>query len=214
MNADLFRPSPTLERLPIPDADVGLLRSLDLGAPNERVLARLIEETPWQSETIVMWGKEMLSPRLVAWYGDPGTSYFYSGIDHRPAPWSPLLAELRSRVEAASGARFNSVLLNYYRGERDSVAMHADDEKELGPEPVIASLSLGETRTFVMRHKTDRSQKTRKLVLESGSLLVMRGATQRCWLHGVPKEKNPCGPRVNLTFRQRVFDTPGRQRPG
>ncbi len=202
MNADLFRCSTALERLPIPDADVSLLRAMDLGLPYDSVLRRLVEETPWRSETILMWGKEYVSPRLVAWYGDEGSTYVYSGIRHDPLAWTPLLADLRRRVEAACGTSFNSVLANYYRGERDSVAMHSDDEKELGPEPVIASLSVGETRTFVMRHKTDRSQKTRRLVLESGSLLLMQGPTQRCWQHGVPKEKKPCGPRVNLTFRQ------------
>jgi alkylated DNA repair dioxygenase AlkB len=204
MNADLFRSSVQLESLPIPDADVSLLRAIDLGAPYDEILARLIDETAWQSETIVMWGKPYVSPRLVCWYGDEGTAYFYSGIQHHPLPWTPLLSQLRRRVEEESGTRFNSVLLNYYRGERDSVAMHSDDEKELGPEPVIASLSLGQTRTFVMRHKSDRSQKTRRLPLESGSLLLMKGATQRCWQHGVPKQTKPCGPRVNLTFRQRL----------
>jgi alkylated DNA repair dioxygenase AlkB len=149
-----------------------------------------------------MWGREYVSPRLVAWYGEPGASYLYSGIRHEPLAWTPLLANLRRRVEAATATSFDSVLCNFYRDKRDSVAMHADDERELGPEPVIASLSIGETRTFVMRHKTDRSQKTRRLTLESGSLLLMRGPTQRCWQHGVPKEKRPCGPRVNLTFRQ------------
>jgi alkylated DNA repair dioxygenase AlkB len=207
VNADLFRTATTLERLPIPDADVSLLRSIDLGLPYDLVLQRLINETPWRSETILMWGKQYLSPRLVAWYGDAGTTYFYSGTQHHPLDWTPLLSELRRRVEHAAQTRFDSVLVNYYRNEKDSVAMHSDDEKELGPEPVIASLSIGETRTFVMRHKTDRSQKTRRLVLESGSLLLMQGATQRCWQHGVPKEKNPCGPRVNLTFRQRLMES-------
>jgi alkylated DNA repair dioxygenase AlkB len=204
VNADLFRQAATFERLPIPDADVSLLRSLDLGLPHGAILQRLLDETPWRSETILMWGKEYVSPRLVAWYGDEGTTYFYSGIQHHPLAWTPLLADLKARVESATSERFDSVLVNFYRNERDSVAMHADDEKELGAEPVIASLSVGETRTFVMRHKTDRSQKMRKLVLESGSLLLMQGPTQRCWQHGVPKERSACGPRVNLTFRQRL----------
>jgi alkylated DNA repair dioxygenase AlkB len=207
MDAPLFHGVASFERLAIQDADVSLLRSLDLGLPHDVVLKRLVEETPWRSETIRMWGRQYVSPRLVAWYGDEGTTYLYSGIQHHPIPWTPLLADLRRRVEEATDARFDSVLVNYYRGERDSVAMHSDDEKELGPEPVIASLSVGETRTFVMRHKTDRSQKTRKLVLESGSLLLMQGSTQRCWQHGVPKETHPCGPRVNLTFRQRLTES-------
>jgi alkylated DNA repair dioxygenase AlkB len=202
MDAGLFRSGETFERLSIPDADVSLLRAANLGLPYDSLLERLIDETPWRSETIVMWGKQMLSPRLIAWYGDAGRSYAYSGIAHDPLPWTPLLGDLRRRVEEACGERFDSVLLNYYRNERDSVAMHSDDERELGPEPVIASVSLGETRTFVMRHKTDRSQKARRLALESGSLLLMQGPTQRCWQHGVPKETKPRGPRVNLTFRQ------------
>jgi alkylated DNA repair dioxygenase AlkB len=204
MNAGLFGAAGALEHLSIPDADVSLIRDLDLGLPGDVIVRRIVEETPWRSETILMWGKEFVSPRLVAWYGDEGTTYVYSGIRHHPLAWTPLLADLRRRVEEAAQEHFDSVLVNYYRGERDSVAMHSDDEKELGREPVIASLSIGETRTFVMRHKTDRSQKIRRLVLESGSLLLMKGPTQRCWQHGVPKEKSPCGPRVNLTFRQRL----------
>jgi alkylated DNA repair dioxygenase AlkB len=207
MNAGLFGAAAALEQLSIPDADVSLLRGLDLGLPGEVVLRRLVGETPWRSETIRMWGKEYVSPRLVAWYGDEGTTYVYSGIRHHPLAWTPLLSDLRRRVEDAAQEHFDSVLVNYYRNERDSVAMHSDDENELGPEPVIASLSIGETRTFVMRHKTDRSQKIRRLDLESGSLLVMKGQTQRCWQHGVPKEKSPCGPRVNLTFRQMLTES-------
>ena len=149
-----------------------------------------------------MWDKTYLQPRLVAWYGDEGASYEYSGKRYEALPWTPLLLDLRERVEGAAAVRFNSVLLNYYRDQRDSVAMHSDDERELGSEPVIASLSLGETRTLVFRHKSDRAQKTMRLPLESGSLLLMKGPTQRCWQHGVPKETRPCGPRVNLTFRQ------------
>src|SRR5205085_9445527 len=108
------------------------------------------------------------------------------------------------KVEGASGADYNSVLLNYYRDHRDSVAMHSDDEPELGAEPTIASLSLGGTRTFVMKHRSDAARKSERIALPSGSLLVMKGPTQRCWQHSVPKESAPCGPRVNLTFRKIV----------
>lgn len=190
------------EPIPVPDADVRLLASLPLGAAPEAILTRVIAETPWRSEKIVMWGREYVQPRLLAWYGDPGAAYTYSGTRHEPVAWTPLLAELRRRVESAAGASFNSVLLNYYRNERDSMGLHSDDEPELGPEPVIASLSLGATRTLVLRHRTDRSIKNVRIPLESGSLLVMRGPTQHRWQHGIAKLARPCGPRVNLTFRR------------
>jgi len=198
----LFTDEAQLVQLPIPDAEVFFQRSLPLGQPPEAVLTRLVDETPWRSETIRLWDKTYLQPRLIAWYGDEGTGYRYSGKFHVPLAWTPLLLDLRGRVETATGCRFDSVLLNWYRDENDSVAMHSDDERELGRTPTIASLSLGQRRTFVMRHKTDRSLKTRRLELPSGSLLLMKGPTQRCWQHGVPKEKPRCGSRVNLTFRQ------------
>lgn len=202
MSESLFPEARVLVPIPMRDAEVLFLRTLPLGEPPDAVLARLVSETPWRSETIRMWDKTYLQPRLVAWYGDEGASYEYSGKRYEALPWTPLLLDLRERVEGAAAVRFNSVLLNYYRDQRDSVAMHSDDERELGSEPVIASLSLGETRTLVFRHKSDRAQKTMRLPLESGSLLLMKGPTQRCWQHGVPKETRPCGPRVNLTFRQ------------
>lgn len=202
MSESLFPEEQSLVPIPMRDAEVLLLRTLALGDPPDAVLARLIDETPWRSETIRMWDKTYVQPRLIAWYGDDGASYEYSGKRYEALPWTPLLLDLRERVETVAAVRFNSVLVNYYRDHRDSVAMHSDDERELGREPVIASLSLGETRTLVFRHKTDRSQKTKRLPLESGSLLIMRGATQRCWQHAVPKETISCGSRVNLTFRQ------------
>lgn len=203
----LFPEEEGLASIPIPDAEVLFLRRLPLGEADGIVLEKLLGETAWRSETVRMWDKVYLQPRLMAWYGDPGASYEYSGKRYDPLPWTPLLGALRERVEATVGHRFNSVLLNWYRDGRDSVAMHADDERELGSEPVIASLSFGETRTFVMKHRTRRELGTRRFELPSGSLLVMRGATQRCWLHAVPKVTRTCGPRVNLTFR-RVLGNP------
>ena len=116
-------------------------------------------------------------------------------------PWSTLLAEIKYNVEQVAG-RFNSVLLNYYRNQRDSMGMHSDDEPELGPQPVIASLSLGAERTLVMKHRRDRAQPVQRLTLASGSLLLMQGDTQRNWKHGINKLQRACGPRVNLTFRK------------
>jgi len=115
--------------------------------------------------------------------------------------WTPLLLDIKARVEDAVGSAFNSVLLNYYRDQRDSIGFHSDDEPELGLRPVIASVSLGDERTFVLKHKTAKHVPPIRLRLTSGSLLLMRGATQHCWRHGIPKETRPCGPRINLTFR-------------
>jgi alkylated DNA repair dioxygenase AlkB len=198
----LFAAGTGLEPIPMPDADVSYLDHLPLAEPDTVILQRLIAEVPWRSEELVMWGRRMLQPRLTAWYGDAGARYAYSGIELAPLPWTPLLADLKARVEEVAGVTFNSVLINYYRDHRDSVGFHSDNEPELGERPVIASLSLGEERIFILRHKTARQLAPVRLRLESGSLLLMRGDTQRCWRHGVPKETQPCGPRVNLTFRQ------------
>ncbi|NND68727.1 MAG: alpha-ketoglutarate-dependent dioxygenase AlkB [Halioglobus sp.] len=199
---DLFS-DPAGEVLPLADADLLLWRDFSAEeAPD--LLQRLVAETPWKTEHITVWGKTHPQPRLVAWYGDADAVYTYSGMRMEPAPWTPLLFALKKRVEQQCDAQFNSVLLNYYRGERDSMGLHADDEPELGPQPVIASLSLGEERRFYFRHKRDKGRQGLSLRLPSGSLLLMRGATQANWKHGIPKESRPCSPRVNLTFR-RIF---------
>lgn len=196
---DLFGPAPV--RLALPDADLLHLGRLALAAPTDAVLAALIAGTPWRADTVTLWGKSYPQPRLTAWYGDPGARYAYSGIALAPLPWTPLLLQIRAAVEAAARHSFNSVLLNYYRDERDSMGMHADDEPELGPEPVIASLSLGAARDFVLKHRWRKDLKPVRIALADGDLIVMRGATQRGWLHGIDKKKSPLGPRVNLTFR-------------
>ena len=133
--------------------------------------------------------------------GDRASNYTYSGIQLTPLPWTDILREVRGRIEALADATFNSVLLNYYRDNRDSMGFHSDHEPELGDRPVIASLSLGEERIFVLKHKVDRFVKPVRLKLASGSLLLMKGETQRYWKHGIAKETRACGPRVNLTFR-------------
>lgn len=194
---DLFTPSNTLTPIPLPDGELALLRQLELGRDNDAVLAALIAETAWKAEHITLWGRQLLQPRLTAWHGD--ARYTYSGLSMEPLPFTPLQREIKAAVEQASGRRFNSVLLNYYRDGRDSMGMHSDDEAELGPEPAIASLSFGATRTFILKHK--RSKQTLKLDLEAGSLLLMAGKTQHNWLHGINKVSGPVGPRVNLTFR-------------
>lgn len=166
----------------------------------DALFAALRRELPWRQETITLFGRTSPVPRLTSWHGDPGTAYAYSGIAMDPAPWTPSLTAIKTRVEAAAGTRFNSVLANLYRDGRDGVAWHSDDEPELGPEPVIASASFGATRAFQLRAKADPSRR-RTLLLPHGSLLVMRGSTQRLWRHQVPKTAKPVGERINLTFR-------------
>lgn len=205
---DLFIPDGEWRRLPLPDAEIFHLADADWLEGRESLLRALIEDTPWRAEEIVVFGKRQPQPRLTAWYGDPGSRYRYSGLDLEPLPWTKTLASLRGAIESACDARFNSVLLNYYRDGRDAMGLHSDDEAELGPAPVIASLSLGETRTFTLKHRFRKDVATVKLPLESGSLLVMKGATQRNWKHGVGRERAHCGARVNLTFR-RIVRAPG-----
>ena len=187
------------ERLELPDADLLLWRQVDLGRPYESLLQELIDTTDWRQEQITVYGKPYLQPRLSAWHGD--LSYSYSGIRLEPRPWTPTLLDLKARVEALTDQAFNSVLLNYYRNHNDSMGMHSDDERELGRQPAIASLSLGEQRTFLLKHKSRKELKTVKLALQAGSLLLMRGNTQRHWRHGINRERKPCGHRLNLTFR-------------
>lgn len=194
------------ERLAMPEADITLYPALELPHPPAEMCEQLIEETPWQEEGIVVYGKYHLQPRLVQWYGDAGKSYTYSGVSHEPLPWTPLLQQLRENVEKVAQHSFNSVLLNLYRNNRDSMGMHADDEPELGKMPVIASLSLGEERTLIFKHKRDKSLATVKVPMPSGSLLLMRGSTQDNWKHGINKVSARCEPRVNLTFRK-ITDT-------
>jgi len=194
---DLFSDDASLVPIPIEDGELAMLAHMPLPGGTDAVLRQLIDDTPWRADTIVVYGKRYLQPRLTAWYGE--ASYTYSGLTLVPAPMTPLLAQLRATVEALTGHRYNSVLLNYYRDGQDSMGMHSDDEPELGPAPAIASLSLGATRTFILRHKT--SGRTLRLDLPDGSLLLMSGALQTHWLHGINKTTKSMNPRVNLTFR-------------
>ena len=193
---------PCFQPLPIADADIRLALAVPLPMPADALLAALIAGIAWRQESIVLWGRRHLQPRLTAWYGDAGAGYRYSGIDLRPLPWTPLLAELRDLVARATGASFNSVLANRYRDHRDSVGLHSDDEPELGDAPTIASLSIGAQRVFAMKHRSRGLGE--RIALPSGSLLVMAGGTQRHWKHGIHRQTRSCGERVNLTFRHIV----------
>lgn len=167
----------------------------------EQLAAIRFEHMRWKQDSIHMYGKRFALPRLTSWYGDPGRSYTYSGITSQPTPWNKGLLYLKQAVEALAQTRFNSVLINWYRDGQDHLAWHADDEPELGPEPVIASLNFGMTRDFILRRNTDHQQKI-TIPLQHGTLLVMRGALQRHWQHAVPKRTRVGGSRFNLTFRQ------------
>jgi alkylated DNA repair dioxygenase AlkB len=164
----------------------------------------LLSETPWRETDLQMYGRRVKMPRLTCWYGEPNAIYTYSGIRNVPLPWTPRLEALRNCVQRVTGAIFNSVLLNLYRSGSDYMSWHSDDEKELGPAPVIASVSLGAPRRFDFRWRNElerAAHPTRRIELTDGSLLLMSGDTQRTWQHGIPKAPGVSQARVNLTFR-------------
>lgn len=157
-------------------------------------------EIDWKQEPIVIFGKQVMQPRLTAWYGDEGKQYSYSGITMQPKRWTKILLEIKEKIESTTSCKFNSALLNLYRDGKDSMGWHRDDEKELGINPVIASVSFGATRKFQLKHC---SEKTLKLNVEltHGSLLLMQGCTQHYWQHAIPKTSVPQEARINITFR-------------
>ena len=190
--------------LPLPQAEVLLDPQFLTPVAAASLLTELTATIGWQQQPIRLFGKQVMQPRLTAWHGDAGAAYQYSGLTLDPQPWTPALQQLREQVQAAAGTCFNSVLLNLYRSGQDSMGWHADDEPELGPSPVIASLSLGATRRFRLRPigpKAGALAQPLGLDLPNGSLLLMRGPTQHCWQHALPKTARPTGPRLNLTFR-------------
>ncbi|GAA4161183.1 alpha-ketoglutarate-dependent dioxygenase AlkB [Chryseobacterium ginsenosidimutans] len=161
---------------------------------------RLLNETPWKQNTQKMYDKTVLTPRLTAWYGNNSKAYHLGGNEFIVNQWSPELLNLKLKIEKFSGYKFNSVLLNLYRDGNDSVAWHRDKESELGNRPVIASLSLGQTRNFDFRN-VDNHQKKYSLALKNGSLLIMKGDLQVNWEHRIAKSTKQMKPRINLTFR-------------
>jgi len=167
----------------------------------DALFVELRDAVDWRQEEVLIFGQRRLVPRLVAWHGDPGARYTYSGTDHEPEPWLPALERIRDRATALTGSEFNAVLLNLYRDGRDGMGWHADDEAELGPNPVIASVSFGAERRFCLRHRRRKDDKL-DLLLPHGSLLCMGGATQHHWVHALPKTQRPVGERINLTFRR------------
>jgi len=186
----------------LPDAELHYRPQFFPKPTADRLLQELMEKIEWTQNKIRFYGKESLVPRLEAWYGDHGKSYAYSGIQMNPKPWTKELVEIKEAIEKEASVPFNSVLINYYRDGKDRVAWHSDDEKELGQNPIIGSVSLGAERKFKLRHKKykENGLKT-EVMLQHGSFLLMKGPTQHHWMHEIPRTAKPIGPRINLTFR-------------
>jgi alkylated DNA repair dioxygenase AlkB len=182
------------------DGDVLYFGSMLTSARADAWLESLLDDPNWAHDELVMFGKKITTARKVIWYGDAGQSYHYSGATKQAQPWSALMLEIKDWVEQQTGECFNSCLLNLYHHGDEGMGWHSDDEAELGPEPVIAALSLGAERRMRFRHKS--TKETTAVDLEHGSLLVMRGKTQACWQHCITKTKKVSTPRVSLTFRQ------------
>lgn len=192
------------ERPPIhfdlPDADISYYPDFFKREQADEFFRKLQSEVPWRQDEITVFGQTHPQPRLTALFGNEGKAYAYSGIVMQPHAWTPLLVYIKEAVESVCGENFSTVLLNCYRDGRDSNGWHADDEKELGRNPVIASVSLGAERYFHLRHNSGKAD-TLKILLEHGSLLLMKGQTQHFWKHQIPKTAKPIGRRINLTFR-------------
>lgn len=184
----------------LPDAEV-IYYPAFLESNNATLLyEQLLSETPWQSDSITLFGKTHPQPRLTAFYGADDLSYSYSNIKMLANTWSNTLLKLKLEIEQRTSTTFNSVLLNLYRDGKDSNGWHADNEKELGINPIIASITLGSERFFHLKHIKNPESKC-KIKLEHGSLLLMKGSTQHFYKHQIPKTVQPVAPRINLTFR-------------
>ena len=205
----LFEQSQTLAHIPLPDAELSFSKHFYAPSVADQLFHQLLKEIDWQQENIQVWGKLHLQPRLTAWHGDSDADYSYSGISLKARPWTATLLKIKNDISLATRQQFNSVLLNLYRDQRDSMGWHSDNEPTLGRNPVIASLSLGATRTFKIKHKAKPEQKTLSIGLTHGCLLVMAGSTQHHYQHSIAKQSCILGPRINLTFRQIVLPLPG-----
>jgi alkylated DNA repair dioxygenase AlkB len=204
MTEDLFSSteerSDAFARIAMQDADVTLYPTLFSASEADQLFTALRQDILWRQEAIRVYGRVHQQPRLTAWYGEPNTVYSYSGITLNATPWIPALLAIKARIESVAQATFNSVLLNLYRDGADSMSWHADDEAELGRNPVIGSVSLGQRRVLQMKHKTDKDTRL-NIPLTNGSFLLMQGPTQHHWLHCIAKSRQPLGERINLTYR-------------
>ncbi len=199
---DLFSSEDSTEKikLDLPDSDISYFPHFFSSEKASDYFKVLKSETDWQQDNITLFGKSYPQPRLTSLYGDNEKHYTYSGITMFPKPFSSTLLEIKSKIEVVSETKYNVVLLNLYRHGNDSIGWHSDDEKELGKNPNIASVSFGVERIFHLKHKKDNSLRQR-IHLTSGSLLIMKGVTQHFWQHQIPKSKKVTQARINLTFR-------------
>ena len=182
------------------DADLEYYSNFFNHKKSNELFQKLKTEVPWQQDDITVFGKVYAQPRLTALYGNKGKPYGYSNIVMQPHNWSPLIIFIKNEIETVCDQNFTTVLLNNYRNGRDSNGWHADNEKELGRNPTIASVSFGAERVFQMKHNTIKDLK-QNIILENGSLLIMKGTTQHFWKHQIPKTAKPIEERINLTFR-------------
>lgn len=187
---------------PIVGGEIGRAEGWLNEQESQRAYLILKDQLPWEQPSIFVAGQYRKIPRLQYWAGDEEAVYTYSGVRFTPQPWTPLLTNIKDRLEGMLKVSFNSVLVNYYRDGQDSMGWHSDNEPELGSQPLIASISLGEQRTFKLRPiKAQAKVEPLKFILRSGDLLVMSGDTQTYWQHSISKTAKPCGGRINLTFR-------------
>jgi alkylated DNA repair dioxygenase AlkB len=200
---NLFQKNSEPIHFDLQDADLIYYPNFYDFAEANAIFDHLLSDIPWQQDDIRVYGKIYAQPRLTALFGNDGKPYSYSNITMQPHEWNLSLKKMKLLIESVADESFTTVLLNLYRDGKDSNGWHADNEKELGRNPVIASLSFGAERYFHLQHNTDKNLKL-KILLEHGSLLLMKGTTQHFWKHQIPKTAKPIGNRINLTFRKIV----------
>ena len=185
----------------IPDGEITFHQGFYNLEESHRLKQLLIKTIDWTQDEVIVYGKRHKIPRLNAWYGNEGKVMKYSGLTLESKKWTKELLEIKSKIEEATGTKFNSCLLNYYRNGSDGMGWHQDNEKELGKNPIIASVTFGETRPFQLKHISNKELKKVDIPLSNGSLLIMAGETQHYWKHQIPKTTREIKERVNLTFR-------------
>lgn len=193
--------TPTRQTFALGDSEIQYVANAFTAREADRLFQSLLDAIPWRTATLTIAGQKRPLPRLQCWMADQGRSYSYSGLKLSPHPWNPDVLRIKARLEQLCEHSFNSVLLNYYRDGSDSVSWHADDETELGPNPIVASVSLGAERTLEFKPKFNLTTPKKQIVLGSGSILIMGKTIQNNWLHQIPKISGTIDPRISLTFR-------------
>ena len=193
--------TPTRQTFALGDSEIQYVANAFTAREADRLFQSLLDAIPWRTATLTIAGQKRPLPRLQCWMADQGRSYSYSGLKLSPHPWNPDVLRIKARLEQLCEHSFNSVLLNYYRGGSDSVSWHADNETELGPNPIVASVSLGAQRTLEFKPKFNLTTPKKQIVLGSGSILIMRKTIQNNWLHQIPNISGTIDPRISLTFR-------------